>query len=144
MPSSCPACMKNVLLGSACLLTFYCQFLNNSPVFSFPQHHHPEHFLPDILLYSKYYYQVPECYCCHCMWGGYCKVMPLLEVSMSYFEEFRHPLKTQRENVPWVLLSAQVNHSVLNDIEQYRRNRWYSNIVHIMRNHSGLTKTFLD
>ena len=38
----------------------------------------------------------------------------------------------------------QVNHSVLNDIEQYRRNRWYSNIVHIMRNHSGLTKTFLD
>ena len=39
---------------------------------------------------------------------------------------------------------AQVNHSVLNDIEQYRRNRWYSNIVHIMRNHSGLTKTFLD
>ena len=40
--------------------------------------------------------------------------------------------------------NTQVNHSVLNDIEQYRRNRWYSNIVHIMRNHSGLTKTFLD
>ena len=39
---------------------------------------------------------------------------------------------------------AQANNSVLNDIEQYRRNHWYSNIVKTMRNHSGLTKTFLD
>ena len=38
----------------------------------------------------------------------------------------------------------QANNSVLNDIEQYRRNHWYSSIVQTMRNHSGLTKTFLD
>ena len=39
---------------------------------------------------------------------------------------------------------AQANHSVLDDIEQYRRNCQYLNIVQTMKNHSGLTKTFLD
>ena len=42
------------------------------------------------------------------------------------------------------LYRSQANNSVLNDIEQYRRNHWYSSIVQTMRNHSGLTKTFLD
>ena len=40
--------------------------------------------------------------------------------------------------------STQVNHSLLNDIEQYQRNDLMSSIVHTLRNHIGITKTFLD
>ena len=56
----------------------------------------------------------------------------------------RHPLRhfPQSEACCQSLLpprspGTQANHWVLNDIGQYRRNRWDSNIVQTMSNHSG-------
>ena len=46
------------------------------------------------------------------------------KTNMNLFLKYPHQSKIRSFGT-----RAQVNHSVLNDIEQYRRNRWYSNIV---------------